>query len=289
MAPVTAPVPPIVTFTTDFGTADGWAAAMKGVVLHLAPGAVLVDVSHAVPPQDVRTAAFVLGTTYAAFPAGTIHVAVVDPGVGTTRRPIALETLGHRFVGPDNGVFTFPLRRATALAVPVRAVVLDRPRFHAPVVSATFHGRDLFAPVAAHLAAGHVLEEVGSPLEGPPPVLLRFASDGRRGEVLHVDRFGNLVTSLEPPEGPGRIRLPGAGPAAAALPLVRTFADVPPGEAAALVGSAGLVEVVLNQGNAAARFSARRGDPVEFLPEEGPGGQASDRGARGVESVAGEA
>lgn len=258
---------PIVTFTTDFGLADGWAAAMKGVVLGIAPDAVLVDITHAVPPQDVRTGAFVLGTTYAAFPPGTIHVAVVDPGVGTARRALALEVDGHRFVGPDNGLFTLPLRRAAEQGTPVRAVVLDRPAYHRAAVSATFHGRDIFAPVAGHLAAGVPLEEVGSPADGPPLVQLPLRTGSRRGEVLHVDRFGNLITSLEPPVGPGWVRLPGAGAAAAALPLVRTFGDVTPGEAAALVGSAGLVEVVVNQGSAAARFNARRGDPVEFIPD----------------------
>jgi S-adenosylmethionine hydrolase len=145
-------------------------------------------------------------------------------------------------------------------------VVLDRPAYHRPGVSATFHGRDVFAPVAGHLAAGARLAEVGSPAGGVAPVLLRMAAAGRRGEILHVDRFGNLVTSLGPPTGSGVVRLPGAGPAGAALPLVRTFSDVPPGEAAVLVGSAGFVEVVVNQGSAAARFNARRGDPVEFVP-----------------------
>ncbi len=256
----------IVTFATDFGLADGWVAAMKGVILGLAPDAVLVDISHAVPPQDIRTGAFVLGATYRAFPPGTIHVAVVDPGVGTERRPLAIEADGHRFVGPDNGLFTFPLRRAADAGVPAVVVVLDRPAYHRPAVSATFHARDIFAPVAGHLAAGAPLAEVGSPAGSRAPVLLRMASAGRRGEILHVDRFGNLITSLELPAGPGTVRLPGAGPAAAALPLVRTFSDVPPGEAAALVGSAGLVEVVVNQGSAAVHFNARRGDPVEFVP-----------------------
>ncbi|HWP35776.1 MAG TPA: SAM-dependent chlorinase/fluorinase, partial [Thermodesulfobacteriota bacterium] len=149
---------------------------------------------------------------------------------------------------------------------PVEVVVLDRPAYHRTPVSATFHGRDIFAPVAGHLAAGARLADVGSPA-AQPPLLLPFPTGGRRGEVLHIDRFGNLVTSLEPPPGPARVRLPGAGPAAAALPLVRTFGDVPPGEAAAVVGSAGFVEIVVNQGSAAVRFNARRGDPVEFVPE----------------------
>ncbi|HEX7127860.1 MAG TPA: SAM-dependent chlorinase/fluorinase [Thermodesulfobacteriota bacterium] len=264
MAP---PARTIITFTTDFGLVDGWVAAMKGVVLSLAPDAQLVDVTHAVPPQDVRAGAFVLGTTWSAFPAGTIHVAVVDPGVGTGRRGLALEMQGHRFVGPDNGLFTFPLRMAEAAGAPVRAVSLDRPEFHAAEVSATFHGRDVFAPVAGHLAAGRALGELGSAIDPRSLVRLGVQAAGARGEVLHVDRFGNLITSLAPPRTPARVRLPGAGPAAAALRLVRTFADVPPGEAAALVGSSGLVEIVVNQGHAAQRFAARRGDPVELVPE----------------------
>lgn len=261
------PVRTIITFTTDFGLADGWVAAMKGRILGLAPDATLVDVTHAVPPQDIRAGAFVLGTTWSAFPEGTIHVAVVDPGVGTTRRGVALEVEGHRFVGPDNGLFSFPLRHAEVEAHPVRAVVLDRPAVQAARVSATFHGRDVFAPVAGHLAAGRTLDEVGSPIDPASLVRLGLRAGGSRGEVLHVDRFGNLVTSLAPPEGPARVRLPGAGPAGAGLPLVTTFADIPPGTAAALVGSAGLVEIVVNQGHAAQRFAARRGDPVELVPE----------------------
>ncbi len=267
---VTLPARTVITFTTDFGFADGWAAAMKGTVLRLAPDAQLVDVTHAVPPQDVRAGAFVLGTTWAAFPPGTIHLAVVDPGVGTARRAVALEVERHRFVGPDNGLFTFPLRRAAASGLPVEAVVLDRPAFHGPEASTTFHGRDVFAPVAGHLAAGRTLGEVGSPLDAASLVRQRVQAAGSRGEVLHVDRFGNLVTSLPRPEGAVRVRLPGAGPAAATLRLVETFADVPPGEAAALVGSAGLVEIVVNQGRAAERFAARRGDPVELVPEAAP-------------------
>jgi S-adenosyl-L-methionine hydrolase (adenosine-forming) len=265
MAPVSSGARPIVTFTTDFGLADGWVAAMKGVVLGLAPEARLIDVTHAVPPQDVRAGAFVLGTTYPAFPAGTIHVAVVDPGVGGARRSVALAADGHVFVGPDNGLFTFALRRAAVAALPARVAVLDRAELQRTPVSRTFHGRDIFAPVAGHLAAGRSLDEVGSAAAPEGLARLRIASGTGRGEVLHVDRFGNLVTSLEAAPPGARVRLPGAGPAAAALPVVGTFGDVPAGEAAALLGSAGFLEIVVNQGNAAARFGARRGDPVELL------------------------
>jgi S-adenosylmethionine hydrolase len=254
----------LVTLTTDFGLADGWVAAMKGVVLSIVPDARLVDVSHAIPPQDIRAAAFVLGTTYPAFPPGTVHVGVVDPGVGTARRGIAVEADGHLFVGPDNGLFTLALRRADANGHGARAVVLDREALHRAPASPTFHGRDVFAPVAAHLAMGRTLEEVGSSA-ATPLVRLPSPPPGARGEVLHVDRFGNLVTSLEAPPAGSRVRLPGAGPAAAALPLVRTFGDVPEGQAAAVLGSAGLVEIVVNHGSAAQRFAARRGDPVELV------------------------
>src|SRR5690349_20119253 len=188
---------PAITLLTDFGTSDGYVGVMKGVMLGIAPGVTLIDLTHDIPPQDIREAAWVLHTSWRSFPAGTIFVCVVDPGVGTGRRPVALRAGGRLFIGPDNDLFSYVL----AAAEPEAAVTLDDPRHHLPGASATFHGRDIFSPCAAHLAAGVPLAALGSSLD--PASLIRFApprptwdSGTLRGRVLHVDRFGNLITSF---------------------------------------------------------------------------------------------
>jgi S-adenosylmethionine hydrolase len=187
---------PIITLTTDFGTADAFVGAMKGVILGICPEADLVDICHDVPPQDVRAGALRLAAAARYFPAGAVHLVVVDPGVGSSRRPIAVENDTHRFVGPDNGLMALALDEAGGRW---RGVELTERRFQLPVISQTFHGRDLFAPAAAHLAAGVPLSELGQPLDHiveltiPEP---RWAGNCLRGEVIDVDRFGNLVTNV---------------------------------------------------------------------------------------------
>ena len=186
---------PIITLTTDFGVADGYVGTMKGVILGIVPDARLVDISHEITPQNVRQAAYVLYTAYPFFPPGTIHLAVVDPGVGGTRRPIALRTPKGYFVGPDNGILSYVMARE-----PVEALVeLADPRYRLPHVSHTFHGRDVFAPAAAHLAAGVPIAALGPPVADPvtfPPPRLEVGPDIITGEVLHADRFGNVITSI---------------------------------------------------------------------------------------------
>jgi len=186
---------PIITLTTDFGTADGYVGTMKGIILGIAPHVRLVDISHEITPQNVRQAAYVLYTAYPFFPPGTIHLAVVDPGVGGTRRPIALRTPVGYFVGPDNGILSYVMA-----CEPVEALVeLADPRYRLPHVSHTFHGRDVFAPAAAHLAAGVPIAALGPPVADPvtfPPPRLEVGPDGITGEVLHADRFGNVITSI---------------------------------------------------------------------------------------------
>jgi S-adenosylmethionine hydrolase len=271
----------IVTLTTDFGVTDGYVGTMKGVILSIAPEARLVDLSHQVPPQDVRRAAFLLYAAAPFFPPGTVHLAVVDPGVGTRRRAVALQIPHGCFVGPDNGLFTYVLGEAAEWT----AVELADPAYHLPIVSETFHGRDLFAPVAAHLAAGVSLEELGPSvvdLVALPLPRLAVGPDGVEGEVLHADRFGNLVTSV------GRLRWEGAqlsltpafrreplppvrvSPGNAQVKLAgralvgirRTYGEVGVGELLALVGSAGFLEVAVCQGSAAAELGARPGERV---------------------------
>ena len=183
---------PIITLLTDFGNQDGYVAAMKGVILSRAPDVTLVDITHAIAPQAVLQAAYVLAQAAPFFPTGAIHVAVVDPGVGSARRPLAIQTSTAIFVGPDNGLFTDVLDSGAVTA----CVHLDRPRFWRDDPSSTFHGRDIFAPIAAHLAQQVSLNILGTPINDPVRLLLpkpQRQPDGTlTGAIIHVDHFGNL-------------------------------------------------------------------------------------------------
>lgn len=248
-----APVSGIVTLLTDYGTADAYVAEVKAAVLARAPQVTLVDVTHEVPPGDVAAAAWLLARAAERFPPGTVHLAVVDPGVGTARRALAAEAGVQRFVAPDNGVLTWvldtPPRRVVSLPVPAAA-------------SPTFHGRDVFAPAAARLALGHDLSELGA--EIPDPVMLPRPSVGRSGgrlvgQVVHVDRFGTLVTNL-----PGARVAAGAAVRVGVYDLVlrSTFADVPSGDPVAFVGSGGTIEIAVRDGRADTVLGVTRGAEV---------------------------
>ena len=250
---------PIVTLTTDFGTRDSYVAAMKGVILGIAREARLVDVSHEVAAHDVTEGALALEAAAPFFPAGTVHLAVVDPGVGTERRGLALVTAAARFVGPDNGLFT-PFLGGRDW----RAFELTAPDYRLRAVSRTFHGRDVFAPAAAHLALGLAPERLGPAVDDPVRLhwsTVREAHGAVAGTVLHVDRFGNLVTSIraEAFESFGAISVRIAG---RALPFVGTYGELMPAQAGALVGGSGRLEIAVREGSAAARLRARRGTPV---------------------------
>lgn len=252
---------PRITLLTDFGTVDGYAAAMKGVIAAIAPDAALDDASHDIPPGDIHAAAWAIARYWRRYPEGTIHLAVIDPGVGGSRRAIAVRAGGRLFVAPDNGL----LSRVFLDAPPERIVALENPRYRAESVSNTFHGRDLFAPAAAHLAAGVPLDDLGPVVTDP--VRLRIPSfvvtpDGIRGEVVHVDRFGNLVTNIPADwASAGTVRL-GRTELGRAR---RTYGDVAPGEPLALVGSAGLLEVAVRDGSAAVWLEAGLGTAVEVV------------------------
>jgi S-adenosylmethionine hydrolase len=242
----------IVTLLTDFGTRDGYVGAVKGVVLSRCPEAHLVDVSHEIPPGDVAAASWVLGQAAPWFPPGTVHLVVVDPGVGSTRRAVALEVAGQRYVAPDNGVLSRVLAAPPILGRDARAYELTERGLWLDPPSAVFHGRDLFAPVAGYLAAGGSIAGVGSelPLAGlarspwPEPVL---AGDTWTGQVVWVDRFGNLVTNLSlAPGAAGEVEAGGRH-----LPVHLTYSDVAAGELLALTGSSGLLELACNRGSAA--------------------------------------
>jgi len=187
---------PIITMTTDFGLTDPFAGVMKGVILSIAPNATIVDITHEINPQDIQQGVYVIANSYGYFPKGTIHVCVVDPGVGTERRPLICEAGGHYFIGPDNGLFTETFRREKNA---VARVITDRNKM-LQNVSATFHGRDVFAPAAAHLANGAALESFGPAAEDIKAIDLpwetRPAPDLIIGEVIYIDRFGNAVTNI---------------------------------------------------------------------------------------------
>ncbi len=258
----------LITLTTDFGLRDGYGGVMKGVIAGIAPQATVIDLTHEITPQDVRSAAYLLWATLPYFPPETVHLAVVDPGVGTARRALAAWTPWGYLVGPDNGLFSY----VWAAAPPELVVELTNPAYRLPALSVTFHGRDLFAPAAAHLACGVPLTAFGPPVSDPvrwPLPRLEWVPGALRGEVLYVDRFGNGVTSIGQlrweNEGLRLVSAFGQGPAlevqtARAMvqaagrrwPLRRTYGEVAAGEPLALIGSAGLLELAVAQGSAAA-------------------------------------
>ena len=257
---------PIITLTTDFGLADGYVAAMKGVIAGIAPHAVVVDITHQIPPQDVCAAAYVLHTTLPSFPPGAVHVAVVDPGVGSARRALAVRTARGLLVGPDNGVFTYVLQ-AEPFAL---CIELDQPAYWRPTLSRTFHGRDLFAPVAAHLAAGAALEQLGTPVADP--VLLEIAAperfaDGRiHGSIVYIDHFGNLISNIPSEWLTGRRWLIYIADRQLTGPLT-TYSEAAPGALLALPGSNGLLEIALREGNAAQQLAGSVGMAVMLHPQ----------------------
>ena len=256
----------VITLLTDFGLEDGYVAAMKGVVATIAPEARLVDVTHLVGPQDVASGRFRLLTIAPYFPPGTIHLAVVDPGVGTARRAVAIRsTSGSYFVGPDNGL----LLGALETDPPVTAVELSDPRFwRTPTPSSTFHGRDVFAPVAAHLARGVALEEVGATIA--PDSLIRLdlgrwktLPDGAEGTIQAVDRFGNLISGVPGSVLAGHARW-SASIRGRTVAGHRTYGEVPEGEPLALAGSHGFLEVAVHGGDARSALRAGVGEPVQI-------------------------
>jgi S-adenosylmethionine hydrolase len=329
--------PPVITITTDFGQYDGYVGTMKGVIYTLLPDAVVVDISHDVGPQQIHEGAFILYRAYRYFPASAIHVAVVDPGVGGSRRPIALVTPHGTFVGPDNGIFTYILRAeqmpmhnpelvggpawaggmwsvapnwagdeptngykepaealgmeqehaedgheeqeaVTAAGLP-SAYHLTNPDFWLPGVSHTFHGRDIFAPVAAHLASGANAERMGESISLDSLVMLplnapRVSGSGRgttvMGQVIHVDHFGNIITNLTDRLLEPLLRDATSAPVVEVgghniFGLASTYSEVREGQPVALIGSEGLLEVSIRNASAAHRMKIRIGDPVRLI------------------------
>jgi S-adenosylmethionine hydrolase len=245
----------IVTLLTDFGTADGYVAEMKGVLYSGAPDLTVVDLTHAIPPQDVEAGRLALARSWRRFPVGTIHLAVVDPGVGTRRAAIAVESQGRFLLGPDNGILSPALvgGGADVVALPIP-----------PYAAATFHGRDVFAPAAARLAAGESLTMLGVYKEDPvirrTPDTLRHADGSIGGEVLTIDRFGNILSNIGGRIG-GSVLLGDQR-----IPVQRTYADVAVGCLVALTGSSGFLEVAVRGGSAAHALGTSRGAPITWQP-----------------------
>ncbi|MGE5224591.1 MAG: S-adenosyl-l-methionine hydroxide adenosyltransferase family protein [Omnitrophica WOR_2 bacterium] len=276
---------PAIAILTDFGTSDSFAGVLKGVILQNAPGIPVVDLTHDIPPGDIRRAAVLLWQTAPYFPAGTVFLAIIDPGVGTSRKPLILQKendeTGFTFIGPDNGLFTL-------VASPeYHAWELQNRSLALPDPTNTFHGRDIFAPAAAHAAMGIRGPEFGLPVLNPVrldyPRLGLKSSGSLCGEILFPDHFGNYLTSiglfkrtgegdlLFKPwlPGAGEMRLPGDDlqlilPDGARLSLVNTFNDIPPGRCAVLIGSSGLLEIASNRQSAAQILHLKPGDPVEL-------------------------
>ena len=262
---------PIITLLTDFGLKDHYVASMKGVILGINPRCTVVDISHQVAPQDVEEGAFVLAAAFTSFPPGTIHLGVVDPGVGGPRRPLLVVTEDYYFVGPDNGLFSLALRRENIK----RLIVPTNKSYFLPRTSSTFHGRDVFVPVAAHLSLGVRPESFGS--RTGACVELRFNRPGRKGEeltgeIIHVDAFGNLVSNIDEENlfdfvrdrlfsvRVDRYRVRG---------LKGGYWEGRKGEVLALIGSGGFLEIAVREGNARKRLKAGRGDRVRIRIEKG--------------------
>jgi len=256
---------PLVALTTDFGTRDPWVAAMKGVIYTLAPGTIITDLSHTISPQDILEGALFLAGAVPYFPPGTIHAVVIDPGVGTERLPVIARCAGQTLICPDNGLLTLLQRRYSIDA----AHVIENSAFMLKDPSATFHGRDIFAPAAAHAALGRSLEEFGSPvlelqrIDIPQP---NADAEGQlHGEIIHVDRFGNCVTNIlremVPVDMNYRVQV-----AAKTLPAIhRTYGDVAPGTLVALFGSTGHLEIAMAMDSAVDALQLHAGSPVTLF------------------------
>jgi S-adenosylmethionine hydrolase len=258
----------IVTLTTDFGLKDPYAAEMKAAILSICPNAVIVDITHEITKFNIRMGAYVLASAAPYFPDGSVHVAVVDPGVGTLRRPIAIQTKQSFFVGPDNGVLVLAAEKQGIESIHE----LTNPQFMLHKVSSTFHGRDIFAPAAAHLLNGVKTAEFGPEIREAAEA--EFAKVTRKngvlvGEVLHVDGFGNIITNINQREVTqnrvkGQVNMELTGNKLK-LQFCEAYGETKPHEPLTLIGSHGFLEISINQGNAAEKFKTKAGDKIKLL------------------------
>jgi S-adenosylmethionine hydrolase len=260
-------MPKIITLTTDFGLKDPYAAEMKAAILSLSPDITIIDVTHEIAQFNIRMGAYVLASAAPYFPEGTIHVAVVDPSVGTRRRPLLMQTQHGFFVGPDNGLLILAAKRQGICSIRE----ITNKRLMLSQVSSTFHGRDVFAPAAAHLANSVAPAEFGPEIRDavkPDFAKVTLGEGMLVGEVLHVDNFGNIITNMSEKDV-ACIRL--AGVVNVKLPVqelelkfCKAYGEAEPQEPLALIGSHGYLEIALNQGSAAEKFKAKPGDKIQF-------------------------
>ena len=258
---------PILTLTTDFGLSDHFVGTMKGVILGICPQAQIVDISHGVTPYEIGEGAYLIAQAYRYFPKKTVHVVVVDPGVGTARRPILMEAAGQYFVAPDNGVLSMVLAREEN----AKFRLISNAKYFLQPVSTTFHGRDIFAPVAAHLAAGVPAARMGKRIEDYlKPGFEKPHRAGKRtwiGRILKIDRFGNVITNFHVDDF-GDLALRnfsfGFGPVTVSA-MARNYAERAPGELFAILGSSGYYEVSVSQGSAAQTIHCESGAAVELM------------------------
>lgn len=256
----------IITLTSDFGHRDHYVGVLKAVILRTAPQALIVDISHEIPPQDVMAGAWVLRNAAPAFPDGTIHLVVVDPGVGTDRRPVVVEMDGQLFVGPDNGIFSLISQQDG-----YRAWKIDRPDLYASSVSDTFHGRDIFAPVAAHLSIGLQPKQVGEPVS--ELITYRWArpiADGAgiQGWIVHIDRFGNLISNIPSAlirEAIGNQQIKIYVGNTILQRFDRSFGSVEEGDPVAYIGSSDMLEVAINKGDASQMLGVQKGAQISIV------------------------
>jgi S-adenosylmethionine hydrolase len=261
---------PIITLLTDFGTKDHYVASMKGVILNINPQCLLIDITHHVNPHDIEEGAFLLANAYSYFPKGTIHLSVVDPGVGGIRKPVLLVTQNYFFVGPDNGLFTLIAQRERVKQI----VVPTKQKYFLPKISKTFHGRDLFAPVAAHLSLGIRPGAFGYKINAMKRLMFQkpIIKEGELiGEILHIDTFGNLVSNIDEETFFRFIRnrpfVVNAG-RKAIHGLKNGYWEGNQGELMALLGSGGFLEVSVREGNAQKALKVKRGDPIQIVISE---------------------
>ena len=269
----------LITFTTDFGTRDWFVSTMKGVVLGINPRANIVDVTHEIPPGDVRSGAFALMASYRYFPKGTVHVAVVDPGVGGSRRAIAVQTKNYTFVGPDNGVLSWALARERIKGVRL----LENRKYFLGSVSRTFHGRDVFAPVAAHMRRGLPTNHLGRALTDfvrlpwPEPKLSR---NEVRGEIVYIDRFGNGITNIQA-ESLVHLRTPVhcevSGRRKMRCTLAEFYSAVASRQPVTVIGSSGFLEIAVNSGSAERQYGLHTGNKVIVRSQPEPLSTSSRR------------
>lgn len=256
----------VITLTTDFQEDDGYVAAMKGVILSINPDVKLIDISHRIAPHDIKDAAFILSTVVSFFPSGTIHLVVVDPGVGTGRKAVILNIGTAYFVAPDNGVLSYIISEFKDSGL--KAVTVSNTEYRRPEVSRTFHGRDIFAPAAAYLSLGIPMEMFGEPLGSlntfPVPFPYQEADGGLTGEVLHIDSFGNLITNIRErnlPEGKLIVEIADRN-----IPgLSRSYQEG--GRLLAIIGGSGYLEIALKEGNASKYLKAKTGVKIYVRPE----------------------